>query len=338
VTTGLRRRLFAALVVICIGVAAATVVASMRSDDPGAEASTRSAEALPQAEADDRPMIVMRTAHADDPVEGGAVVVAPLDGAGERTVSPLKCDRVYYAGDRGLCLAPGSGFAASYRARIFGSDFKVLHELDVAGIPSRARVSQDGRYGTVTLFVTGHTYAEPGSFSTQTTLIDMQSGERIAELEDFTVTNDGEQVTAVDVNFWGVTFGRDDSDHFYATMATGGKSYLIEGSVSGRTAHVLHKNVECPSLSPDGTRIAYKRLAGSNKRPWRLTVLDLETMRETPLAESRSIDDQVEWLDDDTVLYGIDAEIYAVPADGSGRPRAFARGADSPAVVRWPSA
>jgi hypothetical protein len=70
-------------------------------------------------------------------------------------------------------------------------------------------------------------------------------------------------VDAPNVNFWGITFAR-DSDRFYATMATGGRvaeiganggTHLIEGSVAARTAKVIHDNVECPSLSPDGTRI-----------------------------------------------------------------------------------
>ena len=141
-------------------------------------------------------------------------------------------------------------------------------------------------------------------------------------------------MTAVDVNFWGVTFAR-DSDRFYATMATGGKTYLIEGSVRARSAHVLHENVECPSLSPDGTRVAYKHRTGSSKRPWRAAVLDLATMRETILAEPRSIDDQIEWLDDEHVLYGVDGEIVTTRADGGGRPRRYLAEADSPAVVRW---
>jgi Tol biopolymer transport system component len=97
----------------------------------------------------------------------------------------------------------------------------------------------------------------------------------------------------------------------------------------------IHGDVECPSLSPDGTRIAYKKRVGAGGKRWRPYVLDLQTMRETPLAETHSVDDQAEWLDDRHVLYGLDESIWAVPADGSGRPAAYARQADSPAVVRW---
>jgi hypothetical protein len=186
----------------------------------------------------------------------------------------------------------------------------------------------------VTLFVTGDSYADPGSFSTRTTVIDLATGRKVAGLEDFVVMHGERRVTAIDVNFWGVTFAR-DSDRFFATLATGGRTYLIEGSVRRREARVIHDNVECPSLSPDGTRIAFKRRTGSAETPWRLTVLDLRTMHETPLAERRSVDDQAEWLDDDTVLYGIDGAVWAARADGRGRPERFIAGADSPAVVRW---
>ena len=48
---------------------------------------------------------------------------------------------------------------------------------------------------------------------------------------------------------------------------------------------MIHENVECPSLSPDGTRIAYKKRDRLDPAPWQLTVLDLATMRETPLGD-----------------------------------------------------
>ena len=63
-------------------------------------------------------------------------------------------------------------------------------------------------------------------------------------------------------------------------------------------------------------------------------MLDLASGRETPLAEPRSIDDQLEWLDDAHVLYGVDNTTFVLPADGSGTPAVFLANADSPAVVR----
>jgi hypothetical protein len=46
-------------------------------------------------------------------------------------------------------------------------------------------------------------------------------------------------------------------------------------------------------------------------------------MEETPLAEARSVDDQVEWLDNQRILYGLSRDIWVVRADGSGSPRKF---------------
>ncbi len=330
-----RGLVFGLLVVACTVIAAVAIVAGVRESDADKGGSDAARRLLPEARASDRPLVVFRDQDADQKARG-QVALASTAGAraGRRTLAELSCDRVYFAAGEGVCLARGSGFASGYRAKVFDDQLRVRHELPVDGIPSRARVSPDGRYGSVTLFVTGHAYAEAGAFSTQTTLIDLERGEKLGDLEGFTVTRDGKQVTAADRNFWGVTFA-DDSDRFYATMATGGKTYLIQGSVGERTAHTIHENVECPSLSPDGTRIAYKKRTGSGDDLWHLTVLDLDTMREMPLAETRSVDDQVEWLDDERVLYGVDGDVWIVPADGSGKPRRFVSDASSPAVVRW---
>ncbi len=59
-----------------------------------------------------------------------------------------------------------------------------------------------------------------------------------------------------------------------------------------------------------------------------------ETLAETALTELRSIDDQIEWLDDRQVLYGDGATVWIMAADGSGLPRKFLSQASSPAVLR----
>jgi hypothetical protein len=177
--------------------------------------------------------------------------------------------------------------------------------------------------------VTGHSYRDKG-FSTHTVLIDMAAGDVIADLETFIVTRDGRTIDAPDFNFWGVTFAP-GGDRFYATLSTRGRMYLVRGSVRARRMEVLHEGVECPSLSPDATRLAFKK---RHRDGWRLSVLDLATMRETPLAETRSVDDQAEWLDDGHVLYGLGGHVWRVRADGRGRPVRFLEDALSPAVVR----
>jgi Tol biopolymer transport system component len=98
--------------------------------------------------------------------------------------------------------------------------------------------------------------------------------------------------------------------------------------------HVLRDGVECPSVSPDGKQIVFKsRINGENR--WRVRVLDLATLADHAVAEERSIDDQVEWLDDETLAYSDGHDVYTVPADGSGEPGLLVRDATSP--VRLPN-
>jgi hypothetical protein len=323
-----RVAIFVLLAAVCLVGTVAAIASALGQGD-----GTSSIAGVRALDAGGGTVVLFRSLGSEDGETPGQLAVAGIDTPGRRTLDELRCDRAYFAGGRGICLARGDGFASGYSVRVFGPDLRVSGEVDVAGVPSRARVSPDGRYGSVTLFVTGHAYAEAGSFSTQTTLIDLERGERIADLEEFTVIHGDRQVTAVDRNFWGVTFA-EDSDVFYATMATGGETYLIRGSVGERTAEVLHENVECPSLSPDGGRIAYKKRVDSANGTWRLAVLDLATMRETLLSETRSVDDQAEWLDGGHVIYGVDHAVWKVPSDGTGRPRRLIAGADSPATVR----
>jgi hypothetical protein len=63
-------------------------------------------------------------------------------------------------------------------------------------------------------------------------------------------------------------------------------------------------------------------------------VLDLASGADVALAETRSVDDQVEWLDDGHVLSHFGSDIWTVRADGSGSPQVYLKNADSPAVVR----
>jgi len=278
-----------------------------------------------------RPYVVMRWLDRVHPRDYGRLGVASAarpDGA--RALTPLSCDRVGFDGKVGLCALGAWKTRNRTAVTIFDRSFRPLHRLVLSGVPSRTRVSPDGRWGAVTTFVTGHAYAG-GRFSTATTLIDLRRGRAAVNLERFRVTRGGSLVTARDRNFWGATFSRDGRT-FYATMATGGRTYLVRMDLRTRTGRALRENAECPSLSPDETRIAYKKKVGTPAR-WRFTVLDLRSGRETPLAERRPIDDQIAWLDDRDVLYDNGEEVWTVPADGSGTPRRWARSAGSPQVV-----
>jgi hypothetical protein len=276
------------------------------------------------------------------------IAVAPLSAIGApdrpRYLTAQQCQRVYVAAGQGLCLGQntGGGLLAAHGAYTFDDHFRPRHTLQQSGIPSRVRLSPDGRYGAMTVFVTGHSYAE-GGFSTQTTIVDTASGSVLGELEQFTVWRDGARFQSPDFNFWGVTFAR-DGNRFYATLGTGGRTYLVEGNLTERQMRVLRENVECPSLSPDNRRLVFKKRMGSAPAvTWQLHLLDLATLADVPLAETRSVDDQVEWLDDAHILYALPDEgppatiatnIWLLPVDGSGPPQLFLRNALSPAVVR----
>jgi hypothetical protein len=259
--------------------------------------------------------------------------------SGPRTASGLKCLRFYASSGTGVCLQAVHGTVTdTYRALILDAHLKETARYDVPGIPSRARVSPTGHFAAWTAFVGGDSYAGT-NFSTRAAIVNTRTGKLIPTLESFRILKDGHAYRSADVNFWGVTFAADDRT-FYATLATKGSTYLVRGDLRTRTVTTLHPNVECPSLSPDGTRIAYKkRVKGLPKdAPWHLYVLDLRTMRETSLAEPRSVDDQAVWRDDHTIVYAMPgdygADLYSVPADGSGRARRISGAAVSPAFLR----
>ena len=270
----------------------------------------------------------------------GHIAVVPLDQpSGPRGATPVECERVYSMGETGLCLSADRGVVTTYKTQLLDGELGLGRELDTTGLPSRARVSRDGRLAATTTFVSGHSYAATG-FSTKTTIYDTSSAAALADLEEFRILRDGEPYRSADVNVWGVTFGA-DSSRFYATMASKGSTYLVRGDVGERTLRTMARNVECPSLSPDGSRIVYKKQdSTSGPLRWRLHLLDLATGQETTLSETRSVDDQVEWLDDDRVIYGLPrdgsavTDVWVVPVDGTGRPSVFIPRAWSPAVVR----
>ncbi|WP_458243397.1 TolB family protein [Streptomyces sp. MAI_2237] len=264
--------------------------------------------------------------------------VPATDPSGPRTASGVKCLRFYAASGTGVCLQAVHGAVSdTYRAVVLDAHLKERARYDVPGIPSRARVSPTGHFAAWTAFVGGDSYAGT-NFSTRAAIVDVRTGKLTPSLEAYQVLKDGRPYRAADLNFWGVTFASDDRT-FYATMATKGRTYLVRGDLRARTVTTLHTDVECPSLSPDGTRIAFKkRVKGLPKdAPWRLYVLDLRTLRETALAESRSVDDQAVWRDDHTLVYALPgdfgADLYTIPADGGGKPRRISTAAVSPAFI-----
>lgn len=280
------------------------------------------------------PRIVFRSTAPDS--KGHLAEVAKDDPGGPRWVSALSCLRVYAAGGTGTCLRQ-DGALATFHIAILDTTLNVTRQIPLVGVPNRTRVSADGRLVAWTVFVAGDSYNN-GRFSTRAGLIDLKTEDMLDSLEFLPVTLDGRPYTAGDLNFWGVTFAGDDNT-FYATMSTAGKRYLVTGEMASKSVRTIAQNVECPSLSPDGRRIAFKSaIDGDPAKGWRLAVLDLASGARTPLAETRSVDDQPAWLTPDTIGYAIpqgtdDSDVWTVPADGSGSPRVLIPHAESPAAL-----
>jgi WD40-like Beta Propeller Repeat len=321
------KKILAALVVLCvIGGGTYVALAALGPSETTTDARPRATAELARTD------LMVRAVDPAKPQLNGHVFVVDHGKVETLHGSNLSCERVYFAAGRGICMGVAPS-GVDYTAQVFDSKMQAIGSIPLSGLPSRARVSSDGRYGAMTVFVSGDAYLESSTaFSTRTYVVEMASGKAIGQLEQFSVSKDGKPIDAADFNFWGMTFDPSDSDRFYATLGTGDHHFLVEGSISGREMRVLRDGVECPSLSPDGRQIAFKSRIGHGNR-WRLRVLDLSSLADHPVAEKRSIDDQAEWLDDDTLAYSDGRNVYTVPADGSGEAKLLVRDATSPVLL-----
>ena len=180
----------------------------------------------------------------------------------------------------------------------------------------------DGSLVSTTVFVSGHSYGASG-FSTETSITGTTGQPEPGTWKTSRSWSTAPRFTAADRNIWGVTFVPGRSDAFYATAASSGRIWLVKGSISARTLTAIHDGVECPSLSPDGTRVAYKKNTGTALAAhWKVAHPGPGQRKETVLSEPRSVDDQIEWLDDGTLLYGLardgaegDSDIWQIKAD-----------------------
>jgi hypothetical protein len=316
--------LFVAITGIAVAVIVAYVlIAALGSDDEDPTIPSASAPAVKLVKGD----MLLLDRDRKHPKAWGRLVIVGADG--RRQLGKLTCERVAFAGGHGICLSKARSLPVpTYEARFFDADQKVIGKISVPGSPSRARVSPDGRYAASTTFVGGDGYANPGAFSTRTRVYDVAAGTSLGDLEDYKITKDGKGFDNQDFNFWGVTFTGTGAQ-FYATLGTGDHHYLIKGDAATKRATVVRDGVECPSLSPDGTRIAFKARVGSPFQ-WRFHVLDLKTGKEVEVNKDGSIDDQIAWMSDRELAYGVGEEVFAVPADASAPPKQLIASATNP--------
>lgn len=332
-----RSRLVTFVVVVALALAGVVGYAVLSRSAPTERTATgvASIASAPRAQVEAVPHLVYRSTTLGP--DFGKVAMSTLaDPGGPRAVTADACERVDQRNGTTLCLRSRPGVVLGSSVTAWDRTGHVTYRRNLPGIPSRARLSPDGTLAATTAFVAGDSYLSAG-FATRTYIHDLAAGTAV-HLEDFALTHQGRRITPVDRNYWGVTFLDDDT--FYLTVAFDGQPWLARGSLAHRSVTTVRSGAECPSLSPDGRQVAYKKLQPSGG--WRIAVLELGTGTERMLAETRSVDDQVQWLDDDTVLYGLpltgerggETDLWAMPADGTGTPRLLVPQAWSASVVR----
>lgn len=264
-------------------------------------------------------------------------LVGYIDPEGERHITELECSRLDLNESGGICLSSTAGLGGTGRGTLIDASLQPSLRFGV-NEPSRAAVSPDGGVVAWTGFSLGHSYLNAGEFATTTQLVSVERSVGVNLEEVFTTYRDGVVVDAFERNYWGVTFV--DSDLFYATLGLGEETSIVEGRVSTSRIDIVFDNATCPEVSPDGDTIVAKERRGDF---FQLIAIDVVSGTRRDLGEARSVEDQVEWADEDTVLYALpnlDAgtaaqpvfDVYALDVAPGSEPRLVVPFADSPAA------
>ncbi len=265
---------------------------------------------------------------------------------GSRELFARRCMRVHVAADRGVCLSQDeSVFAPAFRTEFFDVTQAGLPEVRsyASPLPSRARMTPDGSVASTTGFVSGSSYSDiGGEAETIVTIDEVNQRVGLVGLVQFEVLGEASKYAAADRQFWGVSFV--NNDEFYVTGFFGDEPEVLFGSRSRRTLEPTGHLGSCPSVSPDGEHLVFKETLADGE--YALAVVDLSTGEQWSLGETRSVDDQVEWLDNDTILYAIHPDgddgadvqpqfdIWMLDIAPGSEPELFLPAADSPAVLR----
>lgn len=238
-----------------------------------------------------------------------------------RTPTHLQCHRVHQnKNGQILCLSNFDPTQSNQQysmpvALLYDSQLKLQKKLFSSTenhLISRARMSPNGQWSSWTFMTPGDSYLEAGSasFSTEAWLVaNGPKNEAAVNLETWPLFHQKQLVKAVDKNIWGVSFSPTNPDLFYVTAFFKGKPYLAKGSLQNKKLETIKEGIECPSVSPNGLMIAFKKRVSSNK--WAPAVMNLQSGKETVFKQAKhSVDDQIEWLDHESIVYHINTNSF----------------------------
>jgi len=271
----------------------------------------------------------------------GRLAIRHADGT--RTLLERRCLRVHIANEHGVCLSQDDSVVPAYTTTFFpsvnpGESLKSY----ASALPSRARISPSGRFSSVTAFATGTSYVDIGEETTTFVTIDeIASKSRLRSTAQMDITSTDERYDNFAAQYWGITFV--DDDEFYVTGYFGTAPEIMRGSLETMTMEPTGWIGSCPSISPDGKTLVFKEQRQDGG--FDLVAVDVATQEKRPLGETRSVDDQVEWLDNDTILYALhpdggdnavqpEFDIWMLDIAPGSEPVLFLPNADSPAVAR----
>jgi len=268
----------------------------------------------------------------------GKLAIRKPDGT--REILNNTCMRSHAANGIGVCIDKTS--LTGYTSTLLNLSSPDLLPLGNWGtlLPSRIRVSADASYATTTVFTSGSSYQDVAGFSTFVEFFDLENRDNVLELEDFSYTKSNSRFGDIAGDFWGVTFTPEND--FYATFGIDDQIEIIKGSIEDKEIEPTGILGSCPSVSPDGKTMVYKKMVDNE---FQLVAIDLETNVTTEIGEISNIDDQVEWLDNDTILYALhtneiaedvqpEFDIWSIDIAAGSEPKLFLPNADSPAVYR----
>jgi hypothetical protein len=283
------------------------------------------------------PFVVFRTLAPKN--AHGRIAVHPLNATdkNERHVTPLSCARVHYSAGAGICIVEEpEGRVVRQIAYTFDAAFMRRHKLPLKGIPVRVRLSPDGRRAGITIYAEEET-PDGERLATESIIVDVAAGSVIADLREFALDISGQAPLTGPIDIASVTFHA-DSDRFFASLLSETRRYLVEGSVNSRALRIVRPGIANEALSADGKRLIAKRRVGE-RGYWQITIVDLDTWQERDLLQGpRSVDDQVDWLDDAHVLYhdvnDAGTGVWKLAIDGVTAPQLLLADAFSPSVQR----